>query len=293
MRRTAQSRPPWPLIHSSCWFSRKRVASAGVLYVWFLRELSIAVGSEKNSGRAAARVDPLGALDRGRGEHADPQAAVGGEGLLRGEVVDVRLGDVDREAARAGGGVHQDQRALVGAGDALDRHGDAGGGLVVGEGVHVDARRGDRLRVRARVGGDDVRVGQPRGELGGLGELGAELAEAEVLRLVLDQAVGRDVPERGGPAVAEDDLVAVGELEQLADALTHLADQVLHRRLAVGGAQQGRAGRGQRVQRFRPHLGGTRTETTVGGLDVSRNPDLSHERSLAAGGNTGAISSVR
>src|ERR1041384_2689151 len=33
-----------------CWFSRKRVARAGVLYVWFLRELSIAVGSEKNSG---------------------------------------------------------------------------------------------------------------------------------------------------------------------------------------------------------------------------------------------------
>jgi hypothetical protein len=38
------------LIHSSCSFRRNRVARAGVLYVWFLRELSIAVGSEKNSG---------------------------------------------------------------------------------------------------------------------------------------------------------------------------------------------------------------------------------------------------
>ena len=50
VRAVAQSRPPWPLIHSSCLSSRKSVARAGVLYVWFLRELSIAVGSEKNSG---------------------------------------------------------------------------------------------------------------------------------------------------------------------------------------------------------------------------------------------------
>ena len=116
MRRTAQSRPPWPLIHSSCSASRKRVASAGVLYVWFLRELSIAVGSEKNSGTCRPeRVDARGALQGGRGEDADPQAAVGGEGLLRGEVVDVGLGDVDGQAAGAGGGVDQDQGALVGA----------------------------------------------------------------------------------------------------------------------------------------------------------------------------------
>lgn len=50
VRAVDQLRPPWPLIHSSCWFSRKRVARAGVLYVWFLRELSIAVGRLKNSG---------------------------------------------------------------------------------------------------------------------------------------------------------------------------------------------------------------------------------------------------
>lgn len=50
MRPVDQARPPWPLIHSSCSFRRKSVARAGVLYVWFLRELSIAVGREKNSG---------------------------------------------------------------------------------------------------------------------------------------------------------------------------------------------------------------------------------------------------
>src|SRR5690242_10583448 len=50
VRAVDHARPPWPLIHSSCWFSRKRVARAGVLYVWFLRELSIAVGRLKNSG---------------------------------------------------------------------------------------------------------------------------------------------------------------------------------------------------------------------------------------------------
>lgn len=190
--------------------------SAGVLYVWFLRELSIAVGSEKNSGMSPARgVDPGGALQGGRGEHGDPQAAVGGEGLLRGEVVDVALGDVDRQAARTGGGVHQDEGALVGARDALDRGRDTGGGLVVGEGVDVDARLGLRVRVGARVGGDDGGVGQPGRELRGLGELRRELAEVQVLGLRLDQAVRRDVPEGGRAAVAEDDLVPLGEEKRL------------------------------------------------------------------------------
>lgn len=251
--------------------------SAGVLYVWFLRELSIAVGSEKNSGMSPARgVDPGGALQGGRGEHGDPQAAVGGEGLLRGEVVDVGLGDVDRQAARAGGGVHQDEGALVGARDALDRGRDTGGGLVVGEGVDVDARLGLRVRVGARVGGDDGRVGQPGRELRGLGELRRELAEVQVLGLRLDQTVRRDVPEGGGAAVSEDDLVSLGEGEEAAHAVPYLADQVLDRGLAVGRAEERGAGGGQRVERLRPHLGGTGAEASVCGLDVSGNLDVGH-----------------
>lgn len=254
------------------------MASAGVLYVWFFRELSIAVGSEKNSGMSpAGGVDARSALQGRRGEDADPQAAVGGEGLLRGEVVDVRLGDVDRQAARARGGVHQNQGALVGARDPLDGRGDTGGGLVVGEGVDVDARLGLRVRVGARVGGDDGRVGQPRGELGGLRELRRELAEVQVLGLRLDQTVRRDVPEGGGAAVAQDHLVSLGEGEEVAHAVTYRADQVLHRGLAVGRTEQRRTGGGQRVERLRPHLGRTGAEASVGGLDVSGNLDVGHE----------------
>ena len=50
-------------------------------------------------------------------------------------------------------------------------------------------------------------------------ELGAELAEAEVLAAALDEAEGGGVPEHGGAPVAEHDLIAVGEGEQLGEAI--------------------------------------------------------------------------
>ena len=53
-----------------------------------------------------------------RRHQRDPQAAVGGEALLRREVVGVDLGQVDRQAAGAGGGVDQHQRVVGGAGRA-------------------------------------------------------------------------------------------------------------------------------------------------------------------------------
>jgi hypothetical protein len=50
VRRTHQSKPPCSSIHST-WSARSRsVATAGVLYVWSLRELSSAVASDRNSG---------------------------------------------------------------------------------------------------------------------------------------------------------------------------------------------------------------------------------------------------
>ena len=70
---------------------------------------------EEAGDPAAGRLD-LGDPREGLGGHqGHPQAAVGGEGLLRGEVVDVGLADVDRQAAGAAGGVDEDQGVLVGA----------------------------------------------------------------------------------------------------------------------------------------------------------------------------------
>lgn len=162
----------------------------------------------------------------------------------------------------------------------------------MGEAVDVHALLGLRVRVAARVGGEDGGLVKPRRELGGLGELRGELAEAEVLGLALDQAVRRDVPEGGGAAVAEDDLVALGELEEVAYAVAHLADQVLDRGLAVGRAEKGATGGGEGAERLRTHLGGARAEASVGGLDVSGNLDISHGGSLIrrASGPGGASS---
>ena len=60
---------------------------------------------ERGRDPAARRVDPLDAVDGGGRAQRDPQPAVGGEALLRGEVVDVDLGRVPRQPAGAGGGV--------------------------------------------------------------------------------------------------------------------------------------------------------------------------------------------
>ena len=78
-------------------------------------------------------------------------------------------------------------------------------------GVDVDAGLGPRLRAGAGGRLDDRRLAEERRLLGGGGELRGELAEGQVLAALADQAEGRDVPERGGAAVAEHHLVAVGQ----------------------------------------------------------------------------------
>ena len=66
------------------------------------------------------------AFDGSGGEDGDPQAAVGAERLLRGEVIGIGLGDVDRQDAGTAGCVHQGDGALFNAaGDPLDRCGHA------------------------------------------------------------------------------------------------------------------------------------------------------------------------
>src|SRR5690349_23795707 len=59
---------------------------------------------------AGGTVELLYPRDRSRAERGEPEAAVGPEGLLRREVVDVGLTHVDRQAAGAGSGVDQDER---------------------------------------------------------------------------------------------------------------------------------------------------------------------------------------
>src|ERR671933_892691 len=50
VRPVAQASPPCPFSHSTWFASMARVATAGVLYVWSLRELSIAVVRSRKSG---------------------------------------------------------------------------------------------------------------------------------------------------------------------------------------------------------------------------------------------------
>ena len=162
----------------------------------------------------AGAVELLDAGDRGRAQQRQPEAAVGAEGLLRGEVVGVGLGDVDRQAAGAGGGVDQDQRLAGALGPAhVDHH--PGRGLVVGPGEDVGGGVGGRLRRVAGLGLDHDRVGEERRRRGRLGELLRELAVGEVQGALAHQPGGGGLPEGGGAAVAEDDLVAVGQREQL------------------------------------------------------------------------------
>ena len=150
-------------------------------------------------GRPVELADPL---DRGRAHQREPEAALGAEALLRGEVVGVGVGDVDRQPAGARGGVDQDQgvaRALR----AAHGHGDPGRGLVVGPGDHVGGGIGARLGRVAGLGLDDDRVREERRAGGHLRELRRELAVGEVEGALADQAGRRRVPEGGRAAVAE------------------------------------------------------------------------------------------
>ena len=221
---------------------------------------------------AVRRRDPLDAVDgRGRGG-GQPEPAVGRQALLRGEVVDVDLARLEAQAAGRRRGV--DDHEAVGAGGSLERHGHAGGRLVVGEAVGVDVGVGDRERVGARVGEEVGRLVEVRRGRGDLGELGRELPEAEVLAAAVDEPEGGGVPERRGAAVAEQHLVAVGEREQLGQPVAERAHLELHPGLPVGGAEVVAAGRGQRLDGLGADLGRAAAEAPVGGQQVDRDLDV-------------------
>ena len=158
---------------------------------------------------SSARASALGRHQR------DPETAVGGEALLRREVVGVDLVEVDGQAAGTRGGVDEDERVVGRAGRAQDRRHHGGGGLVVGPGVGVDALLGDRLGQRSGLALDhrgSRRATVRRRQRSANFEENSPKVRCWLF--VADQAEGGDVPEGGGAAVAEHDLVAVGQVEE-------------------------------------------------------------------------------
>ena len=172
---------------------------------------------ERRRAPAVAGGDPLDALDGGRRARREPQPAVGGEALLRGEVVDVDLGRIPRQAAGRRRGVDGDQRA-VRARRAAQLHRHAGRRLVVGQRVHVDDASATGVGVVAGFAGTMTRCREVRRGRAGVGELRRELAEHEVLAALLDEPERGDVPEHRRAAVAEHDLPAVRQPEQVGQA---------------------------------------------------------------------------
>ena len=110
----------------------------------------------------------------------------------------------------------------------------------MGQGVDVDGRIGERIGVITGFGGDHDRLGQVWRGGTGVGELAGELAEHEVLAALLDETERRHVPEHGRAAVAEHDLPAVGQGEQLGEAAADVADEAFDRRLAMRRADDRR-----------------------------------------------------
>ena len=144
----------------------------------------------------------------------------------------------------------------------------------MGEGVEVDRGVGHGQRVGPHLGLDDLGVLQVRGGRGAGGELGGELAEAQVLALVLDQAEGGGVPEAGGPAVAEHHLVAVGEGEELRrpPRTRPTCDLTVFWRWLVPEVGGGDLGQGGDL--LGADLGGPGSEAAVGGPELGGDGDV-------------------
>ena len=180
-------------------------------------ELSIAVGRSKNAGMCRSEA-PIGggALQRGGRHQGDPQPAVGGEALLRARSSRRR----PRSGRRAGRRRRRWRRPArapprPSARGADDRRHHRGRGLVVRPGVDVHALLGHR---RSAASPGRRRSPTARRATARRRRPAANLAEnSPNVRCWLssaDQPVRRDVPERRRAAVAEHDLVALGQREQ-------------------------------------------------------------------------------
>ena len=103
-------------------------------------------------------------------------------------------------------------------------------------GVHVLGELGESIGSRFRA--ENLRLLKERGLVGLDGELLAERAVYAEGRLAGDERSTRHIPERGRAAVAKNDFIPVGDGEELSKTLANGPDELLDRRLAVGGAEQ-------------------------------------------------------
>ena len=77
--------------------------------------------------------------------------------------------------------------------------------------------------------------------------------------------------------------MAGGQAEELREALPHRAHELLHRRLAVGGAEQAGPGARHGLDLCRADLGGAGAEAAVGGQQVLGDGDVCGQRALPRG----------
>ena len=85
----------------------------------------------------------------------------------------------------------------------------------------------------------------------------------------LHEAEGGDIPEGRGAAVAEHHLVALGQVEELGNAVLEGLHEVLHRGLPVGRAEEFGALRGQRGELLGADLRRSGAEVPIAGKQFS------------------------
>ena len=235
-----------------------------------MREFSSAVCSERKAGcqrSPAPSSSSIRAIAAGLSS-GQPEAAVGAEGLLRGEVVGVGL------RRRRPAGRRRPRWRRSGPGRRRRRRGARPSTITPVEvslwAQAITSAAGSAVgagRV-AGLGLDHDRVGEERRAGGRLGELLRELAVGEVQGALAHEPGGGGVPEGGRAAVAERDLVAVGQREELGRARRARARP--GRGPAPGGARcpSGPSCSASARQRLRAHLRGPAAEAAVGRLQL-------------------------
>ena len=279
VRSTAKVSPPLPSSQSSCSASRNSVATAGVLYVWSLRELPTAIDEvEKGGNVPAAGRDPLDPGERARRHRPRSTAHRRRRSTSAARSSRHRPGSGPTAARRPTGRVDHHQCVWIRPIDPAHRSHDAGRGLVVRPCVDVDAGFG--TRVASVPGAALTTVGSS--SHGADRTAAANFAEnspnSRCWARSADQPECGRVPERRRAAVAEHDLVTIGRCRTTRPRPSRtLTDQPPDRRLPVGGAEVGRAGRRQRCDCLGADLARSRAEPPVAGKEVSGGSGMRHE----------------